>query len=687
MATNYLDRYRSTLPTVQGNQILKRLTAKRDGGEIRTLEEFKAQLKTLTQTLIEERITPTIKLFQAVAGTDISSEQYNEMLERIRDDLEAAFTEADNLDDVIALHQNIVQQVSLKAIRFGIHELQSQISLYEFIARSAHGFSTAVNNTFRESQKLNTSRSDPAASFVFIDPRRVELIPTTEDAQIDAVGERLLLAAETSQTIQPRAAEWLSNENSIRGEVDVSFPNASAQRVVDGRNNTYWVVPVLLSNVKPSGVPLELAIHLNGHQTFNVVEIEPATEYPMALVGIDYLNSANTRTTIFSEEILLTGPTSILLDRVTTDNLIIRVRQDNHKEIQFVEKPGESNFHRAVLNQSVPTVDIASVSEDLQQVLSSDFLLNDILGLSSIAKTQQRYFEYVLGFDNIRPKFHTFSERSVFVSNKITINQPGQFGLQVVEKRPFQLQSSTDITTAVYQYAQQSAAEDEKFYHGVVEYWLFMQAFSQEDFLVGTNVIPVLPLGAERVYHEQLVLTHKSASTLLNANIGSLMHYTDADSTDVKVYRNGTVLTYGTTASADWEFVGPGQNIDNAELTLTSANAGSRMKRGIRLWNTAINPLDIYTVSYTPKVSNTRSDPSDSSLFTVVDLIGDRSMRIVADNVITFDRQRGSHIIGSIEAYLIVIMRRNSANDNFSPILEEYTMSWSSRDDQRFAGV
>jgi len=681
MASNYLDKFRSTLPVTQGNQLLKRLLAKRDSGEIRTVDEFKARLRELTAELLEKRIKPTFKLFEAVAGEDISSEQYNEMLERIHDDLEAAFSEADNIDEIVSAHRNLIDDVALKAIEFGVNELESRINLYEFLNRSGDGFDSALFNTFRESETFALSRSSDDATLVYIDPRATESIGPTEEALIDLVGERLTMGTSSAAYVSVREAEWLFNRNSVQSELDVRFDGSDVNNIIDGTSNTYWVVPVLSSTIRTGGMPMEVALKTNASQDINFIDIEPATEFPMYLAQIDYLDSNYTRQTVSSDLITLSGPTRVNFERITTKTLILRFRQDNYKEVQFKPKLGTSNFHRAVLSKNNFTVDMESVSDDLYEMLSSDFMLSDIMNVPTNTNTVQKYFEYVLGFDNIRPGFNRYNNRAIFVSVKKEVDYPGQFGLRVDEQRPVQVGGSTSVTIADHSYPSRSTDEDNRFYHSVPEYWLTLKFYSDDDYLIATDTVPILPIGAKRIYHEQLIFTHKSAPTELNPNQGSLRFYCDEDSSDVRVYRNNTLLTYGDTEQ--WRFV-PATGADaNSDLTLEVAAGGSRMKRGIWIVG-GVRPLDIYTVSYTPKTSNTRILPADSTLFDLVDLVGDQSIRMIRDNLITVDGVRKSQAVARADVYLSILMRLNSANDNFSTIIEEYMLLTGSRNLEKF---
>lgn len=297
----------------------------------------------------------------------------------------------------------------------------------------------------------------------------------------------------------------------------------------------------------------------------------------------------------------------------------------------------------------------------------------------------KKYYQYILGFDNIRPGFNVYNSRSVFVSNKKTVTSPGQFGLKTTEWRPAQAPGSGDIVLTQQTY---QVTDDEPFYHGTVEYYVTIRSFNSDGIALSIDTIPILPVGAQRVYHEQLIFTKKSDASLLYNNMGPLRFYCDAiyndnisvGSNGVKVYRNGTLLNYGN--GKDWIFVDPGVD---PTLTLEGYDSGSRMCRGIQLLQ-GIQPLDIYTVSYTPATSNTRVIPVDDTLFNIIDLIGDESMRMLSDNLVLVEPTKYSQDVANADIYLTIIMRRNSAIETISPFVDEYMLLTSSRDVSKFEG-
>lgn len=672
MSQKFLDKFRSKLPTTQGNQILRRLVEKRNSGEIRTLDEFKNRLKELTTELLKERLKPTIKLFDAVPGRDISSTQFNDMLSHIEDDLEAAFIEAENLDEVIEAHHQLIQQVSLKTIRYSLNQLKAKVSFYEFISNNTAGFDDALHNTFTEAGKLSTSRADEAASLVFWDPRKGSSISEDEDAIIDIIGERLTAGGKELTYIIPKDIEWLANENSIRGEINVEFENSDLNNLLDNTLNTFWVVAILLNEINTSGVSCELRLALPGTRDVNFVEIEPATDAPLVLTDIGYYSASNERQSVSVADTIIQGKTRINFQKIAAKDLILRFRQDNFKEIQYVEQLAQSNFHKALTNETVPanTLDISS---DLEEILSSDFVINDVFQAQDTTGSLKKYYQYLVGFDNIRLGHHLYDDRSVYASSKKVVSNPRALGLKVEETRPVQNISSSIITSSNYLYPNRETVEDNKIYHGAIEYWVVGESYNSSGFLIATDIFPILPYQAKRVYHERLIFTHKSSSSIVNNNQGSLVFYTTEDPLDILVYKNGILLEYST----DWTFVADG--VDD-KLTVENPDSGARMRRAVQITAT-VNPMDIYTVSYTPTVSNSLVIPSDDTLFTTVDLTGDHTVRMCKDNIVVLDKFRDSYEVAKAHFYLIIIFRRTSSVNNFSPAVEEFTLATGSRGD------
>ena len=678
MANNYIEQFRSSLPQNQGNQILKLLTTKKDSGEIRTIDEFKTQLQDLTNKLLQSQSAPTLKLFRAITGKIISAEQFDDMLERIQDDLSAAFSEADTFESISSDHYQLINNVALKSIRLGLNKLESQISLYEFLGRDTNGFDNARYEKFNSSDISQVSRSDKAAASVYIDPKSLDLVPSSENASIDVLGDELFIGLQTGGDVFITQATWLSNGNSLPGEVDATFKKSVISNVIDGTEDTFWIVPLLFKAPLIGGAPMEISLSLGTAQPVNYLRIKPASLYPMELEQIDYIDSLGVRKTAYSSAIEIRSSARVDFPTVITSTLILRFRQYNYEEVQFVRQVSSNEYSLAVEGYSSDSPSVSSLSDSLRQTLSSDFILKDVYHVQDAISQGQKYIEYILGFDNIFVGYGSYNERGIFAAEKMKVSAPGQIALRIKEYRPAQIVGSSTIALQEFKYPTRSGVNDSIFYHGSLEYWIEAQLFTADNLLAATYTFPILPLHASRIYHERLIPTVASTGSLL-VNEGQLAFYTLASGTDVLVYKNGLPLTYST----DWEFV---SIADTSGLTIESPGTGKPMKRGIKI-NGLASLSDIYTVSYTPTLSNTRNLPSTVTTQTIVDLSGNNGIRLVTGNIAVFDKDQLPFDVAYANFYLITLLRRNSSLEELSPSLDEYLLLTSSIDEQKFAGI
>lgn len=677
----YLNKLKTVLPSVQGKQIMRLLSKKKEDGEIRTTDELRDKLKQLTENLLQNKIQPTLKLWLAGGKKDISSEQWNEMMERIEDDLEAAFEEANNLYELLDVHDFLIKTVALQSLEASLRKLEAQVETYQFLRRADEGFDDALFNTFRSSVGAFTDRESRIGKTLFVDPRSLTKILPSESAVVDPVGERLILGAESSKYISLKSVESLTTSTTTHSELDVSFKDVDIANIIDGKKQTYWAIPILLSSPLSTGAYAEIAVELPSFQDITFVEIEPATEKPMLLDAIAYLNMSKEVQYVDIEDILLDRETiRVDFQKISTSKLILKFRQDNYTEVQF-KKKSLSNLSQVLSNSltfSKPS-DI-SVDEDILGAITQPFISSNVLGLRSIQEVTAeyvRYYEYIFALDNVRVGRSKYNDIGIFVSDKKVVDHPSQLGLRVEEKRPVQESGYQQINSSLaYSYPERSSSENSKIYHGSIEYWATIEFLNSSGDTEQTITVPVFPLNSFRAYHEHLVLTKTIGSGVLLNNAGSLMFFATANSDNVTVYKNGLALAY----MSDWEFVADGHS---SGLTVESSNTGWRMRRGIKITNRD-RLTDIYTVSYTPSFSTSFSVPANTNLMSVVDLSGDLSARLAANGTITIEPGRISEDIVKANIYLVVILRRISRNNDITPVVEEFLLAVGSKDTEKF---
>lgn len=695
----YLEKFAGTIGKRQSEQILKLLNKQRNTGQIRSVQEFTQKLQNLVNELTSQELKPSLSMYMAEAEQDTDSEAFNFMLDRVEDDLSASFEEAVNIDEVQRSHEAIIRDVILKNLRAGVAELDSKITLFEFLNRDARGFDSAIFSTFRESKEERTQREGTLAQVLFRDPRRNnEVIPIAEDASVELIGERLTLATSDNSFHTIADVRQIFDSTSPQSELVVEPPGTSLRNMIDDTSGTFWVQSLLFSEPKDF-VKVKLELNLGATREVNVVEIEPASRYGIILESIHYADGNNVVTSLDIPERVVESPVNIRFSKVATDRLILTFRNENSRKIQFeYNSDAEPLFAQAVTEPPLgvePTR--ASITKELDEVIASA-KIKDVLGLGTLTNNTFSGHEFLTGIDNIRVGIAEHEDRSVYISTPLSVCGAGELGVKSVESRPYIEKGTGQLrfTNVTYDLDQSSELLDDSslavgeqtnvWFQGSIEYWIVKQDLTPTGHLARTTTFPMLPLDVERIYHERLVLNEKSDASLVDNDIGTLVMFTTRTDGDIKVYRNGILLEDQTD-----EAVPTDGWVDISTTADRTPGNGSHMKFVMQVQDRL--PGDIFTVSYTPVVSSTNSIPKAISEFTqigglnVVDLVGDLSARLCPGNVEVLDRIGEDVEDIDSEIYLVIILRQNTAEPTLTPAVEEYTLVAGCKDSSKFEEV
>jgi len=669
VAQPYLEKYRSSVPSTQGDQIFKRLTRESESGKISSIDEFRDRLKKLTANLLSEKIQPTIDLITSTLGTSISSEIWNDVLQHLEDDLDTAFTEAETIDEVLDSHTNLLLDVVGKSIYMAINRVESRIELYEYLDANEAGYDDALYNTFRD-EDGKTARGEDTST-LFVDPRANAAnteMDTDEDAYVDLQGDRLILGRDHNEEVNVRVVKLLARSSSHHSELPVTGKLSAVNNIIDGTKNTYWIHPVLLTS-QDSNVTVNLLFDFGTIRDVNSIVIEPASDSPMSLVNLSQVFEGDRQEGIpIVSPVKIEGVTKIHFDSVTTRFIVLTLQQQNGTVAQFRKGPNGNVQQLAAIGSNNVAGTPSDVAEELREALTSQNLLTDIIGLPDDDYQMVSYYQYTFGLDNIRFYNEEYNSRSVFLAKKKRVLFPGEVGIRVNETRPTQLVGSIDVEQDPHEWL-----PTDNYHHGAVEYWLYGEFYSDDDALLQAGTIPLLPVEATRVTHEQLVFVKKTSSSIAFENLASTQFFTEKDRSDVSVYRNGDGLL-----GTEW-----GWQLTDTDVHVETPNSGSRMKTGIHIY-ARDNPLDIYTISYTPSLSNVQFASNAGGLAEVIDLVGNNSAILTADNVIRFSETIGSSKIAYADFYLMIVLRRNSAKLSRTPAIEDYILLTGSRDLKKF---
>ncbi len=659
----YLDKLKTTLSDIQSRQITNLLVKNKESGEIGTLEEFRNRLNELTGKLLSEKITPSLELFFGQFDQLINSDTFNFMLERIRDDLEAAFSESNSLSEVLSSHKNIINNVLLKSIQYGVTELESKVNMYEFLASNRLGLNNAIFNTFKASQQSFLDRTSKDSNILFRDPR--SKITIIDDAVIDISSESLFLR-NTSELIPVKTVRQIFDEETPQSEDQVGFQSSKIENIIDNSQGTFWSYSILQRTPK-SKIFSKIELDLGNYSEINFILIEAANPFPFTLERIEYFDSNNQLQSLTVEEEIFNTPKNIYISHILTNKIFLLFSQSNFIEVQYSIKDNSINYDQAVMSES-SLIDIESIETQIKNVITSSKLIkNTFLLPESKSLVLQKFYDYSIGFDNIKVGRSLFKQNSIFVSSPIAVDRLAQIALKSKEKRPVEISGSISMTSNTY-----PVVDEGQYFHGSIEYWATSYNYDEQGQLIDIITFPILPIGINRIYHENLILSNQIGNSSIK-NAGRLMFYCDHlsedDISNIKVYRNGTLLIHET----DWV-------IEDFLTNDIAPPSGTPNSVGIKI----IFPTstDFYTVSYSPVISNTRALPINSVLGNVshiIDQSGDGTVRIGLNNIIYIsDHKNGGKVVDNSKLYLSIILRRSSPDEHLSPSVEEYLLSFSS---------
>lgn len=697
--SQYIDKFAGTINKRQSDQILKLLSRYRNTGQIRSIQEFTQKLESLMRELTSTTIQPLLRLYVGEKGTDIDSESYNFMLDRVEDDLITAFEEANNIDEVQRSHEAIIRDVILKNLRSAVAELDSKITLFEFLNKDLRGFDSAIFSTFRESKEERTLREGVQTKIFFVDPRLSnEEIPASEDASFELVGERLVLATQSSTFHTINSVRQIFDSNSPQSELVVEPPDNNILNIIDNTKGTFWLQSMLFTKDKPY-IKTKLEFSLGSVKEINVIEIELASKHGLFLESIHYVDGNNVVTDLGIDEQFIESVASVKISKIATSRIILTFRNESSTKAIFeYEEDSESiemqANRRSNVDNNIPSPTyskfnvvsnnlIKNAQKDLDDLISSQ-KVKDVINVSTPESNTFTGYEFLTGVDNVRLGISKYRDKSIYVSTPLTVSDIGEIGLKTEETRPY-IDASTGqiyITSTTYDIedtltGDSSISIGEKsntWFQSSIEYWITRVDLNADGSINRTTTFPILPLDTERIYHERLILDSKSSDSLENNDLGSTMFYTTRTDGDIKVYRNGILIEYG----VGWDDVTTSSDRTPNNLT--------PMKFNIQILDRLAG--DIFTVSYTPVVSSTSSIPKTLDEYVsqgglkVVDLVGDLTARVGSGQIITLDRV-GKMGSGS-KVYLAIIMRQNAADSSLTPAVEEYTLVAGTKDPTKF---
>lgn len=660
----YLVEFRDLITKRQTAQVLNLLNEKRSIGQIRTVDEFNSQLNGLVKDILDTVLQPSLKLFMARGLEPIDSESYNYMLDRLQDDLDAAFEEANNINTVVNSHEAIIRDIVMKRLREALSDLERRLATYKFFDEDNGGLTQALYSTFKEGS-VRVGRGAKEV-LLFTDPRTNTLLKVNDDAVIDVGAERLVLSEEEVVTYTITRAEQIFDSEAQQSELPVEPAFSSIQNMTDGVKGTYWLQSLLFSQLQDE-VKVKVGLSLGGPRDINFVEVEPATRNGVILDTIEYIDSANELKTLSSPSLFISARKKIAVDRVAAKKIILTFKNISPRKVEFEYNTNVVPLFDQAINEPLEgwAPDLKSAEKELYNLID-DKQIKSMLNITDPTENSSVFvgYEYSFGIDNVWVGEVKYNDVGIYAAGKVEVEKLGRLALRATESRPVTSGQSIVDTATTYDLG------DTNMVHSSIEYYIFRKDYGEDDVLLRSAIVPIIPKNVSRINHERLLLTEQSVGDAIK-DIGFTRFFTNRTSGDVKVFKNGVEINDVTDGGSEgWE--------DISDSDDRTPNTGDPMTMKIQV--TSPSEGDIYTISYDVLTSTTGVLPTTLNEFVtrsgalVADLSGDLSSVMLSDNSVSINKDLLGVDVATSDVYLIIILRRNTSSTTVTAAVEDFVL-------------
>jgi hypothetical protein len=610
-----IEEFASTLGASQRANVSTLLAEGDISGEIKTYEDFKAKLEAYTKN-IKLEATPLTSIALATANRLITSASYNSMVRTVRLDLEAVYTEIDNIGKLVDTHR-AVSEKKTQDIRDSLAALDSQISTLELLSNDVD-YGAAQFNTFNAIGAASLSKLDAVASTLYYDNRTAEsLTNTIYEANVDVTREGLTLPIDSQRNVVIQQIAIEEGEDTTESDLDVDPQDNALENIVNDGDGKYWARSVLLLDedaygnkkaVPSNGVTARIRLDLSGFQEVNSITLTPFTDSAFYIDSISYVDVDGGEFAILTETTEISEKMTLTFSRVVTNTVYINMRQPSYSELL--------DFYYS----SAP----AELAE-MQSLATTSGVSDMEIGGGGGQLYAKGYF-YTMGFDYIGLVGANYRDLGIYVSES--------------------LNSSSRVTEVLVSTEIEHSLDDSGNPQDAIEFYLAKLNYDSSGLLVRTEIFPIT-YESGSITHEELILISALGQTRFYPDVSGLV-----------VYRDFTALTIGT----DYTLSINGQDFRSSltDLALDVAT-GTPQKLQIKILDPKVT--SVYTTSYTPATS-----------------IGGASALLTGDGLVEFagSSVRFNYSpdteIEKCSIYTIIIMRTlNYTTGRETPIIFEYS--------------
>ena len=631
----YINSFASLIPALQGNRAIRKVEKMRQTGEIQSEQEYADMLAEILAEISGGQYKPTFKYRPFLPGYS-SSETYNLMLSEIRDDLEVAFIELNNIFSVVQAQTFLLRDKALNDLYYSVEQLETESSRLAIIANPDNAFKGADFNTFAGDTYL-LSRLEAFARETFYDRRDDVAILDDDIVSFDV--EQELIALPLSRESQIEFSEISVIETQTTGSdfnIELIDSNISAIKTIN--NTKSWIKNILKQSNLADGAELVLNVDLGDKRLVNYLFIKPVSDFPSILKSISYINENNQEITLDANAYFgmsLSSSVKIPFDDIVARRFIIKLQQESSVLFSYDPLAGELSLDDVRRNTSL--VPNAQIIKDQLATDISDIDMVGVLAVSDKTKPKTEVvYKYTFGFTEISTGLAAYKSKGFFISKAYRKETPGLIAIESSEVNSEYLDISANVSALV----------------GSFEYDIIKKDYNAKNELIHSREFPILPIGSEQVTNERLPFS----GTREVVSLRFLGHKRNGSGENIKVFRNNVELTRG----ADWVFEDRRDVLDLSDETIKQDIFQTRIRI---LHSKDVIANGIYVCNYVPRYI---SEPDS--------VITDRGVVFLSTSATEHSAKANGGEISYSDIYVKIAIRNNSFYGNKSPRLDSYRL-------------
>lgn len=637
MANKYLTSLLNVLSAVQARQISELLQDLQVAGTIRSSEEYSDKLAELSTLVNGTSPIPSFSPLYSVVWNLCSSDAHNIMVKSIKNDLEAAFIQLDDIGSKLDDHHILFMKNLIADLNKGINKQEENIKKLELIANQNNEFTDVMVNTFAATSTLGVSLAEQQSDLLLFDNRTYQILDESNiDSAVISEAESLILGVNENigHRVNAISVKLQSDEYSYITEREVDS-DADLGNIIDGKIGTFWTRSVNL--IDPvSEVHTVLDFNLGAAKDISYVVIQPASSEPFYVTDITGVSVNGSRVSLLSEDRLISGITRIDFDRVNLVSVLIILSNKTYQKAQYFTNSTYSITEDKEKDWVERTQMIANATGSAIQ----SEVISEICNVPSLTETQVNYNTYSFAIDNIYFGNPVYSNVGTFLTKPLRLVNPGTIAVKVNEKAEIgTIQNSIEYD--VIKVDKSPRYKETRF--------------------------PIPYLGQESVNSERLILISKSSNILIK-DIGKLRFLPNLSET-FQIYKNEKLLSIGTDYLCSVAQISKNESETfDWKASLSAIDYQDYDISPLGFYIKILNPnmSDVYTINYSIFTSETEDSSSE---FKTIWLNKDNTISLADKGHINILKNENYPI--ESEIYLQITLRRNQFTRSTTPELYE----------------